>query len=473
MATLLEQAKRLLLPDPTFYPSPRAAREAPVETMAYVALINPTPEDGRPDAIAVIDCDRESTTFGKTISRLDLPFAGDELHHFGWNACSAALCPYAPHPHVRRRYLIVPGLRSSRIYILDTEPDPAHPQIVKTITPEELAARTGYSRPHTVHCGSDGIYVSAIGNAQGDAPGGVFVLDHDTFEPLGAWELERGSQRLAYDFWWHLGWDTMVTSEWGTPNQVENGVQPELLMGKEYGRRLHFWDLKGRKHIKSLLLGDDNQMVLELRPAHDPTKRFGFVNVVLNLTDLSSSIWMWYFRDGEWQVKKVIDIPAEPASADDLPPALKPFGAVPPLVTDIALSLDDRFLYVSCWGTGELRQYDVTDPFAPRLVSSVHMGGIVRRTAHPSEPERPLEGGPQMIELSRDGRRVYVTNSLYLSWDAQFYPNGMRGWLAGFDTGTEGDLTTSTKFLLDFGHMRPHQVRLQGGDASSDSFCFP
>jgi selenium-binding protein 1 len=142
-------------------------------------------------------------------------------------------------------------------------------------------------------------------------------------------------------------------------------------------------------------------------------------------------------------------------------------------VTDIALSLDDRFLYVSCWGTGELRQYDVTDPFAPRLVSSVHMGGIVRRTAHPSQPERPLEGGPQMIELSRDGQRVYVTNSLYLSWDAQFYPNGMRGWLAGFDTGADGNLTASTKFLLDFGHMRPHQVRLQGGDASSDSFCFP
>ena len=28
----------------------------------------------------------------------------------------------------------------------------------------------------------------------------------------------------------------------------------------------------------------------------------------------------------------------------------------------VDLSLDDRFLYVACWGTGELRQYDVTDP---------------------------------------------------------------------------------------------------------------
>jgi methanethiol oxidase len=473
MATLLSDTMRRLLPDPTFYPSPRAAMEAPPETMAYVALINPTPGDGRPDAIAVVDCDRNSERLGTTVGRLDLPYAGDELHHFGWNACSAALCPYAPHPHVRRRYLIVPGLRSSRIYVVDTEPDPMNPRVVKVIEPEELASRTGYSRPHTVHCGPDGIYVSAIGNATGGAPGGVFVLDHDTFEPLGPWEIERGPQRLAYDFWWHLGWDTMVSSEWGTPAQVEHGVQPELLMAKEYGRRLHFWDLRARRHVQSILLGDDNQMVLELRPAHDPTKRHGFVNVVLNLTDLSSSIWTWFNRNGEWQARKVIDIPAEPADAADLPPALVPFGAVPPLASDIALSLDDRFLYVACWGTGELRRYDVTDPLAPRLVSSIHLGGIVRRTAHPSEPNRPLDGGPQMIELSRDGRRVYVTNSLYLAWDAQFYPRGIRGWLARLDVNAEGELTPAPDFFMDFGDMRPHQVRLQGGDASSDSFCFP
>jgi selenium-binding protein 1 len=130
MATLLSDTMRRLLPDPTFYASPRAAMEAPPETMAYVALINPTPGDGRPDAIAVVDCDRDSDRLGTTIGRLDLPYAGDELHHFGWNACSAALCPYAPHPHVRRRYLIVPGLRSSRIYVVDTEPDPANPRVV-------------------------------------------------------------------------------------------------------------------------------------------------------------------------------------------------------------------------------------------------------------------------------------------------------------------------------------------------------
>src|SRR6185436_7434408 len=105
--------------------------------------------------------------------------------------------------------------------------------------------------------------------------------------------------------------------------------------------------------------------------ALDPKKDYGFVGVVVSLKDLSSSIWVWHRDGGSWGVKKVIDIPAEPASADDLPPLLKGFNAVPPLVTDINLSLDDRQLYVSCWGTGELQQYDVSDPFKPRLTGSV------------------------------------------------------------------------------------------------------
>jgi 56kDa selenium binding protein (SBP56) len=64
------------------------------------------------------------------------------------------------------------------------------------------------------------------------------------------------------------------------------------------------------------------------------------------------------------------------------------FGAVSPLVTDIDLSMDDKFLYVACWGTGEMRQYDVTDPRRPKLAGSVHVGGIARRTPHVVEWQR-------------------------------------------------------------------------------------
>jgi methanethiol oxidase len=462
--------------DPTFYPSPKLAAQAPAEKLAYVAALNAN-GGARPDALAVVNVDAQSGAYGSIVSQVDMPNVGDELHHFGWNACSSALCPYAPHPHVERRYLIVPGLRSSRIHVLDTKPDPEKPKIVKVIEPKDVHERTGYSRPHTVHCGPDGIYLSALGSPGGDGPGGIFALDHDSFEPLGRWEVERGPQQFGYDFAWHLGYDIAVTSEWGTPKMVENGVNPELLLGGKYGHAIHIWDLRKRRHLQSLDLGAEQQMVLELRPAHDPTKAYGFVGVVTSLKDLSSSIWLWHktsgSSNGHFEIEKVIEIPAEPADPAQLPPLLQGFKAVPPLLTDINLSVDDRFLYASCWGTGEMRQYDVSDPFHPKLVGSVHIGGIVRRAAHPARPNQPLNGGPQMVELSRDGRRVFFTNSLYAAWDKQFYPEGIRGWMVKLDVNPSGGIQFDPKLFIEFGDLRPHQVRLQGGDASSDFYCYP
>jgi selenium-binding protein 1 len=463
-----------LIPDQSFYPSPTMAMAAEPEKLAYVALLNSDPR--KPDALAVVDLDPESTGYGQLIGQVDMPGVGDELHHFGWNACSSCLCPSSPHPHMERRYLVVPGMRSSRIHILDTKPDPRTPRLVKVIEGEEVVRRTGYSRPHTSHCGPDGIYLNALGSVDGGGPGGIFVLDADTFDIRGRWEADRGPQQLAYDFWWHLGHDTMITSEWGTPNMVETGVNPELLLAGKYGHALHVWDLRTRTHQQMLDLGAEQQMVLELRPAHNPTETYGFVGVVTSLKDLSASIWLWY-RDGhnghaQWMIRKVIEIPPQPASAEHLPDLLKGFGAVPPLVTDINLSLDDRFLYVSCFGTGEFHQYDVSDPFNPVLTGKVRVGGIVERASHPKQPRQALNGGPQMVEVSRDGRRVYVTNSLYRTWDEQFYPDGIRGWIVKLNAQPDGGMTLDADFLLETGGLRPHQVRLQGGDASSDSYCF-
>jgi methanethiol oxidase len=463
-------------PDPTFYPSPKMAMQAEPEKLAFVALLNPT-RQGASDAIAVVDVEPGSKSSGQVVGKIDMPGVGDELHHFGWNACSSCLCPYSPHPHMERRYLIVPGMRSSRIHIIDTKPDPRSPKLVKVIDPETVVSRTGYTRPHTIHCGPDGIYVNALGSADGDGPGGVFILDPETFEVRGRWELERGPQYLAYDFWWHLGYDTMITSEWGTPNMVENGAIPESLLAGKYGHALHVWDLHKRRHTQVLDLGPEHQMVLELRPAHDPTEAYGFVGVVTSLKDLSASVWLWHHEgsngSGSWKIRKVIEIPAEPADPDQLPPLLKGFKAVPPFVTDLNLSLDDRFLYVSCWGTGELRQYEVSDPFSPKLMGAVKIGGMVGHNSHPSRPGKPLNGGPQMVEVSRDGRRIYLTNSLYAAWDEQFYPDGIRGWMAKLDVLPQGGIRFDSKFFLEFNGLRPHQVRLEGGDASSDSYCYP
>src|ERR671925_784760 len=164
--------------DPTFYRSPAAAIAAPPERLAYVVAFDPTGVER--DAMTVLDCDADSSTYGEVVGWTDLPTGGNELHHFGWNACSSALC-HEGHGHdgaLERRYLIAPGVRSSRTYVLDTKPDPRRPQVVRTIEAEELAAKDGYSRPHTVHCGPGGIFMSNLGGADGaEGPGGVALID--------------------------------------------------------------------------------------------------------------------------------------------------------------------------------------------------------------------------------------------------------------------------------------------------------
>jgi hypothetical protein len=48
-----------------------------------------------------------------------------------------------------------------------------------------------------------------------------------------------------------------------------------------------------------------------------------------------------------------------------------------------------------------------------------------------------VSGGPQMIQNSLDGDRVYVTNSLFSTCDNQFYP-GIKGWLTKLDRQPDG-----------------------------------
>jgi methanethiol oxidase len=133
--------------DATFYRSPTAAIAAPPEKLAYVAAFDPAGEQR--DAMTVVDCEAESSSYGQVVGWAELTTAGNELHHFGWNACSSALCHEGHDGALERRYLIVPGLRSSRTHVLDTGPDPRQPRVVRTIEPEELAEKAGYSRPPT------------------------------------------------------------------------------------------------------------------------------------------------------------------------------------------------------------------------------------------------------------------------------------------------------------------------------------
>src|SRR5207237_4412579 len=118
----------------------------------------------------------------------------------------------------------VPPDVSSRLRV--TEPDPGQPRLVKTIDSKKLSAKAGYSRPHTLHCGPDGVFLTCIGGAEGndDGPGGIALLDHETFDVLRAWETDRGPQHFHYDAWWHLNQNVLISSEWGSPSMIDAGI---------------------------------------------------------------------------------------------------------------------------------------------------------------------------------------------------------------------------------------------------------
>jgi selenium-binding protein 1 len=79
---------------------------------------------------------------------------------------------------------------------------------------------------------------------------------------------------------------------------IEDGLDPEDLLGRRFGHHLNFWSLSDRKLTQRVDLGDAHQLVFEVRPAHDPAKAWGFVGVVISVEDLSGSVFLWHRRAG-------------------------------------------------------------------------------------------------------------------------------------------------------------------------------
>ena len=442
--------------DPTFYRTAADAAAAPSEQLAYVVAFDREAQTS--DAMTVVDVNPESDMYGRVVGWTDVPGVGDELHHFGWNACSSAC-----HSSLSRDRLIVPGIRSSRIHILDVS-DPRAPRIDKVIEPEEIKEKTGYSGPHTVHCmPGDIVTISMLGDADGNSPGGFAVLDARDFSVVGRWERERGGQELMYDFWYQPRANTLLSSEWAAPNTFKDGFDPADVMAGKYGQRLHFWDLERRTKTQTIDLGTDGMIPLEIRWQHDPDSLEGFVGATL-----SSNIIRFQKQNGSWEAAKAIDVPNEELAGWPLE------GGVPGLITDLVLSMDDRDLFFSNWLHGDLRHYDVSDPASPKLKSQVWLGGLLGRDGGHPRADGPLNGAPQMLQVSLDGERVYLTNSLYSTWDNQFYP-GIRGWMTKLDRQADGTYALDEDFFVDFtqldtGPARPHEVYLPGGDCTTEIF---
>jgi len=438
------------------YASPAEAMKAPREKILYTVALYIGTGIQKPDYLATIDADPQSPTYSRVISRLEMPGIGDELHHTGWNACSS--CHHDPTKE--RRYLIVPGVRSTNLHIVDCATDPRKPRLHKVIAGAEIKAKTDLSAPHTVHCLGSDIIISMLGNAKGEAPGGFLHLN-ENFEIVGRWENDSTGMLFNYDFWYQPRHNVMVSSEWAAPNTFMPGFDLEEVGQLKYGRRIHFWDLQKKRIMKTHYLGEDGLLPLEVRFHHNPDSDHGFVGAAL-----SANIIHWFKKDGEWVWEKIIDVDNERHPEWPIP--------LPGVISVILISMDDRFLYFCNWLHGDIRQYDISDPHNPKLTGQVWMGGLLGKA--PVVNGRKITGGPQMIQLSLDGKRLYVTTSLFSTWDNQFYPeirtNG--GCMVMVNCNAEaGGMAIDKDFFVDFGKepngpARCHETRYPGGDCTSD-----
>jgi selenium-binding protein 1 len=438
------------------YASPQEAIAAPRERELFVTALRVGISDQLPDYLATVDVDSASPTYSQVVHRVMMPGVGDELHHFGWNACSSC----HGDPTMSRRYLIVPGMSSGRLHVVDAL-DPRAAKLHKVIESRDIVAKTKLSAPHTVHCLPSGqVMISMLGDGKGNTPGGFLLLDQN-FEIVGRWDPTDGGLQFNYDFWFQPRHNVMVSSEWAAPHTFNAGFDLKEVEAGKYGHSLLFWDWTERKLQKKVDLGPQGMIPLEVRFHHDPNSTHGFVGAAL-----SSTLWHWHLHDGQWRVEPVIDVPAVEAAGWPFP--------VPGLITDLLISMDDRFLYFSNWLHGDLRQYDIRDPAQPKLTGQVWLGGVLKKSG--KFRGRDFLGGPQMLQLSLDGRRLYVTDSLYSSWDNQFYPEIAKAGSSMFqiDCDTErGGMKLNQEFFVDFGAepngpARAHEMRFPGGDCTSD-----
>jgi len=445
------------------YSTPQAAiEESTPEKLAYVMGLYVGTDVDAPDFLGVVDVDPDSDTYCEVVDRVEMPNRGDELHHFGWNACSSSC-------HVEgleRQHLVIPGQRSSRIHVVDAA-DRRNPELRTVIEPEEVF-EYDLSAPHTVHCVPEGkIILSMLGDADGELPGGFLELNDD-FEIEGRWD-PPGEIEMNYDYWYQPRRNVMISSEWGAPKTYYPGFDLEDVEAGKYGRKLHVWDWEVGEVHQTIDLGEEGMIPLEVRFLHTPVSTHGFVGAALS----SNVFHFWEERSGdgsspgEFSAEKVIDVKPREHDDWDMP--------VPGLVTDLLVSMDDRYLFFSNWLHGDVRMYDVSDPANPRLADRIWAGGNFG-PRHPIEGERAVHGGPQMLQLSLDGERLYWTTSLFSSWDNQFYPEeGAEGSVmlkADVDP-RRGTMELDEEFMVDFGEMphgpaRAHEIRWPDGDCTSD-----
>ncbi len=341
----------------------RHARPEHHERFLYVATIAKSHQD--PDFLAVVGADPRRHDFGRIVNRIDMPNVGDELHHFGYS--------------FDQKRLIVPGLFSNRIHIFRVHGDGKRMKL--DAMNEELVQRSGYIVPHSVIATSRGrAVVTMIGAATADTrPGGIVEIDDRTggfvahFGPGAVRASNELGPNHMYDFDALRQANRGISTSFGPPALCGIGVAPSCLADE-----VAVWDLEQQKVIQVASLGA-NSGALEVRFIDEPGVRRAFIN-----TPGTHAVWLAEDddKDGVFKFHQVLG-PAD--------------GLLIPV--DMLLSYDHKFMYLTNWFGNTVQQFDISDPFHPVLKATVAV-------PHPN-----------MLRLSPDNKRLYVSNSLLTPWD--------------------------------------------------------
>ena len=378
----------------------------PQRNFAYTLLLSP--DFSKPDALAIIDVKPGSPTYGQVVHTVTMPNKGDEFHHFGWNACSSALSPLTGHAFLERRYLIIPGIRSSRIYVdrhqaaSDAGQDPQDHRAGGGVPQNRLLAAAHRSIADRRASTSARSAAAARMAPTARPASSSWTARHSRSSAAGRSTADR---RQALRF--------LVEPAARLHGDERMGAAAAI-------RERHRARGPACQQIRPprALLGLARRVATCRRSTSAPTTRWrsrcGPPTTRCGNTAFSASSSTPPISKGRsgrgggraansTSRRRRRSRPSR-RQQDKLPPLLQGFGAVPPLVTDIDLSLDDRFLYVACWGTGEMRQYDVTEPRKPE---AGRLGPCRRhRTAH-AAPERqdvrrrPADGRDQPRRQAR------------------------------------------------------------------------
>lgn len=349
--------------------SPFVKRLDKPEKLLYVFCVDADAKDN--DFLLVIDVQPESPKYGQIIHQLDLGCSGNETHHFGFTD--------------DRTHIWGCSLFSSKIFIIDVASNPEKPKLEKVL--DKVPEQTGYAGPHSPYALPGRMLISFLAAKDGGLPAGLaeFSNDGKFIRRLeGAKDAPYG-----YDVAIKPDLNRMVTSSF---THLNNYKKPLAQMDfKAFGKELVVWDFRERKPLQTLQTGG---APLETRWALKEGANHGFTNCLLD-----NSLWVWEGgADGKYTTRKLCDTGALPA--------------------DLRQSPDDRFLYVSCFGSNEIMQWDVSDLKKPRLSSTIAPG------VHPN-----------MMHVTGDGKRMYISNSLLSTADrsnnfwvrlAHIGPDGMK-----------------------------------------------